>query len=53
MDGLLETTGPFMLTDKLIRYKTNMGAHPQWEDDLYLAPSHYFMPYYNKDMLRG
>ena len=53
MDGLLETTGPFMLTEMLIKYKTNIGPHPEWEDDVYLAPSHYFMPYYNNDMLRG
>ena len=53
MDGLLETTGPFMLTEMLIKYKKTVGPHLDWQDDVFLAPSLYFMPYYNKDMLQG
>ena len=53
MNGLLETTGPFMLTEMLIKYKEGMGSPPRWEDDVYLAPAHYFMPYYGVETLEG
>ena len=53
MNGLLETTGPFMVTEMLIKYKESIASPLRWEDDVYLAPSHYFMPYYGMRTLEG